>query len=80
MTVQQRISALSNWGSALHVLIDDIPENPENPLSLALVQARNKNAWFINSNSISALKEICNILKTNNLNKLVQANVELNNE
>ena len=80
MTVQQRISALSNWGSALHVLIDDLPENPENPLSLALVQARNKNAWFINNNSIKALKEICNILEVNNLNKLVQANIELNNE
>ena len=80
MIVQQRISALSNWGSAIQVLIDDLPDNHESPLSEALVQARNKNAWFVNSNSINALKEICNILEINNLNKLFKANIELNNE
>jgi len=80
MIVQQRISALSNWGSAIQVLIDDLPDNHESPLSEALVQARNKNAWFVNSNSINALKEICNILEINNLKKLFKANIELNNE
>ncbi|MFM7016166.1 MAG: acyl-CoA reductase [Bacteroidota bacterium] len=77
MTVQQRILALSKWGSALHALIDDLPENPENPLFQAIVQAQNKNAWFAKSNSINALKEICNILKLNSLNKLSEVYIEL---
>jgi hypothetical protein len=77
MTIQQRISALSKWGSALQALIDDLPENPENPLFKAIVQAKNKNAWFVKSNSINALKEICNLLESNSLNKLLKAYIEL---
>ena len=77
MTIQQRISALSKWGSALQALIDDLPENPENPLFKAIVQAQNKNAWFVKSNSINALKEICNLLESNSLNKLLKVYVEL---
>lgn len=80
MTFQQRISALSKWGSALQVLMETIYDNYENPLFNAVVQAQNKNAWFAKSNSINALKEICNLLETNNLNKLVEANIELKNE
>jgi hypothetical protein len=80
MTFQQRISALSKWGSALQVLMEAIYDNYENPLFNAVVQAQNKNAWFAKSNSINALKEICNLLETNNLNKLVEANIELKNE
>ncbi len=80
MTIQQRISALSKWGSALQALIDDLPENPENPLFKAIVQAQNKNAWFVKSNSINALKEICNLLESNSLNKLLKAYIELEKE
>ena len=80
MTFQQRISALSKWGSALHVLMETIYDNYENPLFNAVVQAQNKNAWFAKSNSINALKEICNLLEINNLNKLIEANIELKNE
>lgn len=80
MTIQQRISALSKWGSALQALIDDLPENPENPFFKAIVQAQNKNAWFLKSNSINALKEVCNLLESNSLNKLLKAYVELEKE
>lgn len=80
MTIQQRISALSKWGSALQALIDDIPENPENPLFKAIVQAQNKNAWFVKSNSINALKEICNLLELSSLNKLLKAYIGLEKE
>ena len=77
MTVQQRISALSKWGSSLQLLIDDLPDNHENPLFKSIVQAQNKNAWFAKSNSIKALKEICNLLESSSLNKLLEAYVEL---
>jgi hypothetical protein len=80
MTVQLRISALSKWGSALQVLIDDLPDNHENPLFKSIVQAQNKNAWFVKSNSIKALIEICNLLELNSLNKLLKAYVELEKE
>lgn len=71
---------MSKWGSALQALIDDLPENPENPLFKAIVQAQNKNAWFVKSNSINALKEICNLLESNSLNKLLKAYIELEKE
>jgi len=71
---------LSKWGSALQALIDDLPENPENPLFKAIVQAQNKNAWFVKSNSINALKEISNLLELNSLNKLLKAYIELEKE
>jgi hypothetical protein len=80
MTVQERILALSKWGSALQVLMETIYDNYENPLFNAVVQAQNRNAWFVKSNSINALKEIFNLLEINNLNKLIEVNVELRNE
>ena len=71
---------MSKWGSALQALIDDLPENPDNPLFKAIIQAQNKNAWFVKSNSINALIEICNLLESNSLNKLLKAYIELEKE
>ena len=76
MELNNRVEALSAWGSALSALIDEIASNQGedgNKLSEVITKARIKNPWFTQENTIKALNAIVLLLEKEELSKWVKS-------